>query len=81
MNVDPSMMRLLWSVVGEISGRELIDLSDTALVAMLLQRISRRVLLRGEETDVLYTYIGARLSLIRDLVAFEQSVGLSAGET
>ena len=65
--MDSSALRLVWDVVEETQIKDLLTLPDTALVKLLLQRISRRVLLSGEEVCLLYDYISSRIRLIRDM--------------
>jgi hypothetical protein len=66
MEIDPTMLRLVWAVIEDMKTQDLLMLSDTALTAMLLRRISRQVLLSGEEVNLLYGYINTKLPLIRD---------------
>lgn len=65
--MDPSTLRLVWDVVEETKGFDLVNLPDTALVKLVLQQIARKVVLTGEEVCSLYDYISSRTSLIRDL--------------
>lgn len=65
--MDSSTLRLVWDVIEETQDSELLNLPDTALVKLLLQRISRKLLLSGEEVCLLYDYISSRTRLIRDL--------------
>jgi hypothetical protein len=65
--MDPSTLRLVWDIVEETQSFDLLNLPDTALVKLLLQRIARKVVLTGEEVCLLYDYISSRTSLIRDL--------------
>lgn len=66
--MDSSTLRLIWDVIEETQNNELLNLPDTALVKLLLQRISRKLLLSGEEVCLLYDYISTRTRLIRDIV-------------
>jgi hypothetical protein len=66
MEIDPTMLRLLWAVIEDMRTQDLLMLSDTALTAMLLRRIARQVLLSGEEVNTLYGYINIKLPLIRE---------------
>jgi len=70
MIIDPSMLRLFWAVVEDTQSHDLLTLSDTALVKTLVQQVSSRILLSGEEMCMLYDYIGSRTQLIRDLAEF-----------
>jgi hypothetical protein len=65
--MDASTLRLVWDVIEETQINDLLNLPDTALVKLLLQRISRKVLLNGEEVCLLYEYISSRTWLIRDI--------------
>jgi hypothetical protein len=67
MMLSASMLRLTWAVVEEASPRELLHLSDTMLVKQLLQYVAQKILLSGEEVCALYSYLGSKISLIRDL--------------
>jgi len=73
MKVESSTLRMLWMVVEDMPSHDLLALSDTALIAMLMQRVSKRLLLSGEEVHSLYAYIGAKRSLIRDMAVFRLS--------
>jgi hypothetical protein len=65
--MDSSTLRLVWDVIEETHSSDLLTLSDTALIKLLLQRISRKVLLNGEDVCLLYEYISSRTRLIRDM--------------
>lgn len=67
MTVSSSMLRLTWTVVEETSHRDLLTLSDTALVELLLQHVAQKILLSADEVCALYGYLGAKVPLIRDL--------------
>jgi hypothetical protein len=69
---DSALLRLFWQVSSEIQPQELLALSDTALSAMLLKEVSRKLCLSGEEVSCLYTYISSRLGLIRDMATAER---------
>jgi hypothetical protein len=67
MLVNSSMLYLTWSVIEDTSSSELLSLTDTALIRLLLKEIARKMLLSGEEVCELYDYIGSRTTLIRDI--------------
>lgn len=67
MLINSSMLYLTWSVIEDTSSSELLSLTDTALIRLLLQEIARKMLLSGEEVCELYDYIGSRTTLIRDI--------------
>lgn len=66
MLTDSSMLRLTWAVVEETSPSNLLTLSDTMLVKVLLKHVAQKILLSGEEVCALYGYLGSKVSLIRD---------------
>ena len=67
MVINSSTLRLIWAVIEEIPSGELLALADTALVKLILQQITRKIMLTGEEVCVLYGYIGSKTTLIRDI--------------
>ena len=79
MLINSSMLRLTWAVIEEIPSSELLALADTALVKLILQQLTRKILLTGEEVCVLYSYIGSKTTLIRDLAESRlvQTTGLA----
>lgn len=67
MVINPSVLRLLWSAVEEIQGHELMNLSDAALINLILQQVADRSFLSGEEDSALSEYARAKIPLIRDM--------------
>lgn len=67
LTIETSLLRLTWSVIEEAQSPNLLALTDTGLVRLLLQRISKRILLTGDEVCLLYDYISSRTALIRDM--------------
>lgn len=67
MLISASMLRLTWAVVEEAPPKDLLYLSDTMLVKLLLHQIAQKVLLTGEEVCALYDYLGSKVLLIRDM--------------
>ena len=76
MMLESSTLRELWTVVESVPCNDLLTLSDTALIAMLMQQVSRRILLNGNEVGNLYTYLRAKTALIRDMAASRRSRNL-----
>jgi hypothetical protein len=70
MLINSSMLRLTWAVIEETLSTELLTLTDTALIKLILQQIASKILLSGEEVCVLYGYIASKTTLIRDLAEF-----------
>ncbi|NET51552.1 MAG: hypothetical protein F6K09_23410 [Merismopedia sp. SIO2A8] len=71
--MEPSTLRMLWAVVEDMSSHDLLTLSDTALIATLMQSVSRRLSLSREEGCHLSVYIDQKRGLIRDMAAFRTS--------
>ncbi|MFQ4145816.1 hypothetical protein [Chlorogloeopsis sp. ULAP02] len=67
MHINSSMLRLTWSVIEDTPSSELLTLTDTGLIKLILQQIASKILLNGEEVCALYTYIASRTTLIRDI--------------
>jgi hypothetical protein len=67
MLISTSMLRLTWTIVEEASPRDLLTLSDTMLVKLLIQHVAQKILLTGEEVCNLYDYLGSKVPLIRDI--------------
>jgi hypothetical protein len=67
MLVGTSKMHLIWTVISETPSSDLLVLPDTALIRLILQQVARRTLLSAEEIHILYGYIGAKITLIRDI--------------
>lgn len=67
LTIETSLLRLTWSVIEEAQSPNLLSLTDTGLVRLLLQRISKRILLSGEEVCLLYDYLSSKITLIRDM--------------
>lgn len=79
MLTNSSMLRLTWAVIEEIPSSDLLSLTDTALVKLILQQLTRKILLTGEEVCVLYGYVGSKTTLIRDIAQSRlvQTTGLA----
>ncbi|MEL6221756.1 MAG: hypothetical protein AAFR31_03820 [Cyanobacteria bacterium J06627_8] len=73
MGVESSTLRVLWTIVEDAVSQDVFEMSDTALIAMLMRQVSNQVMLTGDEVNALYAYIGSKLHLIRDIAAFQSS--------
>ncbi len=67
MIISTTMLRLIWAVVEEAPPNDLLHLSDTMLVKLLLHQIAQKILLSGDEVCFLYDYLGSKVFLIRDM--------------
>jgi hypothetical protein len=67
MVISSSTLRLMWDIIERVSPNDLLSLSDTALIKVLLQHLGQETMLSGEEICELYSYLGANLLLIRDI--------------
>jgi hypothetical protein len=70
MLISASTLRLTWAVIEESPPENLLHLSDTMLVKLLLQLVAQRILMSGEEVYALYGYLGSKVPLIRDIAEF-----------
>ena len=66
MNVET--LRLLWSVVLEISPDEVAELSDDVLVRSLIFQVNSRICLSLEEQTAIRSYLSARKPLIFEML-------------
>ncbi len=69
---NASVLRLFWDVVEETGSHDLLTLTDAGLIGLLLEKISRRSRLNGEERCLLDSYIRSRTLLIRDIAESRQ---------
>ncbi|MBW4520520.1 MAG: hypothetical protein KME16_12565 [Scytolyngbya sp. HA4215-MV1] len=67
MPLTSTLLRLTWTVIEETPTSQLMLLTDTALVRLILQKMAQKMMLTGEEVYELYSYIGSKISLIRDI--------------
>ncbi|MEL6383858.1 MAG: hypothetical protein AAFQ89_15665 [Cyanobacteria bacterium J06626_18] len=66
MNVE--ILRLLWSIVSEISPDRATGLSDDDLISSLIHNINNRVCLSREDQTAVRSYLSMRKPLIRDVL-------------
>lgn len=67
--VDPSILRLLWSIVSSIRYQSLLDLTDRELCDCIVRDIHSRVCLDPLQLGYLNKYLNSRMMLIRDSIA------------
>jgi hypothetical protein len=65
--IDPSLLRLLWSIVSSIRYQDLISLPDAELSQLIVGEIKHQLPLDSEQCDDLGSYIDSKMLLIRDL--------------
>ncbi|MDY6936425.1 MAG: hypothetical protein SWY16_02060 [Cyanobacteriota bacterium] len=65
--IDPSVLRQLWSTIENIQVKTLTTLDDASLVDRLMGEFGKQRRLNGAEADSIYTYLKSRISLIREL--------------
>ena len=61
-------LRLLWSVIAEISSDSTTSLSDEALFGSLLSKINNRLCLTPEDQTAIRLYLRSRKLLIREML-------------
>lgn len=70
MTIDPSLLRILWTEIEIIPNHVVCTLSDTALTTIVIQQVAQQVQMSGLEWQQLSSYLGEKLSLIRDMADF-----------
>jgi hypothetical protein len=65
--IDPSILRLLWSIAASIHYQDLLNLPDAELSQRIIQEVGCRLPLDAEQCGNLNTYLSAKIMLIRDL--------------
>jgi hypothetical protein len=76
--VDPSILRLLWSIVSNLRYQSILDLSDRELCDAIVRDIRSRVCLDSLQQGYLNDYLNTRTILIRDSIA---SAGIESIES
>ena len=66
--MNAEMLRLLWSVVVDVSLERVAGLSDDVLVGHLVHQINSRVCLSLEEQITIKSYLKTRKPLIREML-------------
>ena len=66
--MNAEILRLLWSIVSELSSDRILGLSDDDLVSSLIQQIDNRVCLTLEDQTAVRSYLSTRKPLIRDML-------------
>ena len=66
--MNAEMLRLLWSVVVDVSIERVAGLSDDVLVGHLFHQINSRVCLSLEEQITIKSYLRTRKPLIREML-------------
>ena len=65
--IDPSILRMLWSIASGIHYQDLLNMPDADLSQRIIQEISCRLPLNAEQHGNLNAYLSAKMMLIRDL--------------
>jgi hypothetical protein len=65
--IDPSILRLLWSIAASIHYQDLLHLPDAELSQRIIQEVSCRLPLDAEQCGNLHTYLNSRMMLVREL--------------
>lgn len=66
--MNAEILRLLWSVILELSPNNVAELSDEALAGNLVARINSRLSLNREDQMAVRSYLKQRKLLIREMV-------------
>lgn len=65
--IDPSILRLLWSIAANIHPQDLSTLPDGELSDRILQEVDGQLALNPDQQDNLLNYLRSKMMLIRDL--------------
>jgi hypothetical protein len=65
--IDPSILRLLWSIAANIHPQELSTLPDQELSHRILQEVDCRLCLDEDQQNNLLRYLHSKMVLIRDM--------------
>ena len=65
--IDPSILRLLWSIAANLRPQDLSILPDMELSEHILKEVDHRVSLNADQQNNLLTYIHSKMMLIRDM--------------
>ncbi|MGF1521567.1 MAG: hypothetical protein ACFBSF_04520 [Leptolyngbyaceae cyanobacterium] len=66
--MNAEILRLLWSIISEISPDRATGLSDDDLISSLIHHINNRVCLSLEDQTAVKSYLRTRKPLIRDVL-------------
>jgi hypothetical protein len=65
--IDPSILRLLWSIAANIHPQDLSTLPDWELSHLILQEVDGQLALNQDQQDNLLHYLHSKMMLIRDM--------------
>ncbi|MGF1524505.1 MAG: hypothetical protein ACFBSF_19455 [Leptolyngbyaceae cyanobacterium] len=67
------ILRLLWSMVLELSPDRVAELSDEALAGSLVARMNSRLCLNREDQMAVRSYLKRKRLLIREMVEYQMA--------
>jgi hypothetical protein len=65
--IDPSILRLLWSIAANIHPQDLSTLPDQEISQRILQAVDEQLALNADQHHTLLHYLSSKMMLIRDL--------------
>jgi hypothetical protein len=65
--IDPSILRLLWSIAANIHPQDLSTLPDRELSKRILQEVDGQLALNEDQQNNLLSYLHSKMMLIRDM--------------
>jgi hypothetical protein len=65
--MNSSTLRQLWTLIGETQASTLLKFGDAELVQQLLRQLQNKIIMSGEEVNIMNNYLNTKVSLIRDL--------------
>ncbi len=68
--VNTTIMRQLWSIIEETSGKTLTGINDSDLINQILTKLSSKQHLSSEDCHVINAYLRSRILLIREMAEY-----------
>ena len=71
--MNTTIMRQLWSIIAENSGKTLTGLNDSDLINYIINKLSSQQNLSSEDCGVINAYLRSRILLIREMTGYGMS--------
>ncbi|MDJ0732242.1 MAG: hypothetical protein QNJ33_19880 [Crocosphaera sp.] len=68
--MNTTIMRQLWSIIDESSGKTLTGLNDSDLINQIVTKLNTKQNLSSEDCGVINAYLRSRILLIRELAEY-----------
>ncbi len=71
--MNTTIMRQLWSIIAESSGKTLTGLNDSDLINQILSKLSNQQNLSSEDCGVINAYLRSKILLVREMAEYSIS--------